>query len=63
MASTSPGVIKALYTSLIYSGFFPDGVWVAARHAWVLVLQLGGERGRSFVFFNASIITEADCFE
>ena len=36
-ALTSPGAIEAQAISLIYSDFFPDGVWVADIYDWVLV--------------------------
>ena len=37
MSLNSPGAIEDLSISSIYSGFVPDGVWVAVRHAWVLL--------------------------
>ena len=37
MTSTATGAVEALAISSVSSDLFPDGVWVAARHAWVLV--------------------------
>ena len=37
MDLTYTGAIEALAISSIYSDFVPDGVWVAAIHAWALV--------------------------
>ena len=36
--STSPGSIEDLSISLIYYDFVTDGIWVADRHAWELML-------------------------
>ena len=42
MALTSPGAIEDLAISSVSSDFAPNGVWVAARHAWALVSLSAG---------------------
>ena len=37
MALTTTGAVEALAISSFSSDFVPDGVWVAARHDWMLV--------------------------
>ena len=38
MDPTSTGAIEDLEISSIYYDFVTDGIWVAARHAWALML-------------------------